>query len=103
QDDGVWSDAKRADLIFPVESDGDYVLYAEASFYVPDARPALNVAVDVNGDEAFRGTFIASSAQQLDASAGPARVYPGEGRKGLLCGPLRLSASGVNRLTFTID
>ena len=103
QEDGVWSNAKRADLFCTVEQDGDYVLFAETSFYVPDPRPRLGITLDVDGTEAFRGTFIASSAQELDATAGGLRVYSGDGRKGLVCGPLRLQANRAHRLTFTID
>lgn len=103
QADGVWTDAARADLFCRVASDGDYALYVEASFYVPEARPTLNVTLDVDGAEAFRGTFVASGAHPIGASSTETRVYPGDGRKGLMCGPLRLRANRVTRLTFTID
>jgi hypothetical protein len=100
EETGVWSDGERADLFFRVSRDGDYTVRTEASYFLPEERPALGVALDFDGMETFRATFVAGGGDIVDAGDGPWRIIPADGPKSVLCGPLALRSGRVHRLTF---
>jgi len=100
---GVWTDDHRADLFFTTSYQGDVVAYLRASFFLPPGFETLSLRIEGNGTEVFRGTCLAGGEGLVDATDGTVHVFTGPGPRALVCGPIRFTGRGIQRLTLHID
>jgi hypothetical protein len=103
QPEGVWTDDVRADLFFTSSYEGDVVAYLNASFFLPPGVETLSLRIEGNGREVFRGTCVTGEADLVDATSGPLRIFAGPGPRALVCGPIRLTGTGIQQLSLHID
>ena len=83
---GVWSDGDRADLVFTVERDGDYIVKLDGSFFLPATAPAVTIGIALDGTPQFSQRFVHV-----------------EGSQSIRFGPARVDAGRAHVLSFTID